>query len=96
MLSRRIDFEKKKLEENPSSLREEVLLSNSSVCCVFTPNLLSLKSGISCWLETLPLADDISFILDTRLLQHFSNLDQLHVRFFFSFESVVAKLLLFT
>ncbi|XP_031091675.1 midasin [Ipomoea triloba] len=78
MLSRRIDFEKKKLEENPSSLREEVLLSNSSACCVFTPNLLSLKSGIACWLETLPLADDISFILDTRLLQHFSNLDQLH------------------
>ncbi|CAH9088613.1 unnamed protein product [Cuscuta europaea] len=71
----RLDIEKKKLEGNSRSIQQELQLSNSSTCCVFTPELLSAKSGIHCWLETLPIADDIGFILDTMLLQRLSQIE---------------------
>ncbi|VFQ98584.1 unnamed protein product [Cuscuta campestris] len=78
ILSRRLDLEKIKLEENSQSIQPDFQQSDSSTCCVFTPNLLTVKSGIDCWLETLPIADDICFILNTRLLQQLSQIDSIY------------------
>ena len=45
-----------------------------SNCCVLKTDILCRPSGLSCWLDTLPLNDHTSFGLDMRLLQELSNI----------------------
>lgn len=72
MLSRRFDFEKEKVEENIRSINQAPRTSILPACCVFLPDMFCQRSSFDCWLETLPIADDASFFLDTRLLQNLS------------------------
>ncbi|XP_049392138.1 midasin isoform X1 [Solanum stenotomum] len=72
MLSRRFGFEKEKLEENFRSINQAPRTSILPACCVFLPDMFCQSSSFDCWLETLPIADDASFFLDTRLLQNLS------------------------
>ncbi|KAK4348719.1 hypothetical protein RND71_031474 [Anisodus tanguticus] len=74
MLSKRFDFEKEKLEESLRSIKQAPRTSILPACCAFSPDMLCQRSSFDCWLETLPIVDDASFFLDTRLLQQLSTI----------------------
>ncbi|KAL2462441.1 ATPase [Forsythia ovata] len=70
MLLRRLEFEKQKLKDVVETTKQASSPTFSSVCCVFSPDILCRRYGVDCWLETLPITDEISFFLDLGLLQH--------------------------
>lgn len=90
MLLRRLDFEKNKCKDIAGTAQQASIHTVSSVCCVFSPDVLCRRSGVYCWLETINITDEISFFLDLGLLQHLTKItlvnteEQSHVRLLLS------------
>ncbi|CAA2972808.1 midasin isoform X1 [Olea europaea subsp. europaea] len=74
MLLRRLDFEKNKCKDIAGTAQQAYIHTVSSVCCVFSPDVLCRRSGVYCWLETINITDEISFFLDLGLLQHLTKI----------------------
>lgn len=74
MLFSKFHYEKNKMEKNKETAEPTSLLGDVSSCCVMNADMLCQPSGLSCWLDTLPLVDYTSFGLDMRLLQELSNI----------------------
>ncbi|CAK7356901.1 unnamed protein product [Dovyalis caffra] len=72
MLLERFEYEKRKLEAKLLSNESVTLEENSVSCCDFSPETRCTKPGFSSWLETLPIIDSKSFVLDMDLLQKLS------------------------
>ncbi|XP_057977825.1 midasin isoform X2 [Malania oleifera] len=68
MLLERFEHEKQKLEANMISNEHAFPVADSAACCSFYPVLLCRKSGFASWLETIPIIDNTSLLLDLELL----------------------------
>ena len=64
----RVEHEKEKLKM--TSISREY--SNYKCCCTFSSDILCLKSGFDSWMESLPLLDQRSFLMDVTLLNELS------------------------
>lgn len=67
---RRFEYEKRKLEANLG--RDHLFDSDLASCCVFHSEVLCKKPGYDSWLDTLPINDSASWLLDMELLQELS------------------------
>ncbi|XP_076884991.1 midasin-like [Bidens hawaiensis] len=74
MLLTKFHHEKDKLERQIRTNEQASTFSALSSCCVMNSDMLCQPSGLSCWLDTVPLNDSTSFGLDMRLLQELSKI----------------------
>ena len=71
MLSRRYESEKTKLEANAASPISGYTVA-ASVCCNVIPEIMCRISGFETWMDSIPIADDTSLLLDLLLLEDLS------------------------
>ncbi|KAJ9568543.1 hypothetical protein OSB04_004509 [Centaurea solstitialis] len=74
ILQSKFHNEKDNLEKTIGVDEQASLFGAVSNCCVLKTDILCRPSGLSCWLDTLPLNDHTSIGLDMRLLQELSNI----------------------
>lgn len=67
-LLERLDFEKQKFSVKLET--NNLVPAICSACCVFTPDILHIGSGLDCWINTQPIVDETSISLDLELLQY--------------------------
>ncbi|KAL2899649.1 Midasin [Bienertia sinuspersici] len=71
MLSMRFESERNRLKVNCSHQRSEYALANSA-CCAAIPEIINYRCGFEAWMDSLPIADETSLLLDLFLLQDLS------------------------
>ncbi|KAI3759776.1 hypothetical protein L6452_07827 [Arctium lappa] len=74
ILLSKFHYEKDNLERTTGTDEQASLFGAVSNCCMLNTDMLCRPSGLSCWLDTLPINDYTSFGLDMRLLQELSNI----------------------
>ncbi|GFY97181.1 midasin-like protein [Actinidia rufa] len=74
MLLRRFEHEKKKLEAVSVNPKSTSPVADLAACCIFSPDMLSRRSGFDSWQDTVPIIDNTSFFLDMELLQELSRI----------------------
>ncbi|KAL2892752.1 Midasin [Bienertia sinuspersici] len=73
MLSMRFESERNKLEAKSRSQTSGYALE-SSACCTLIPEILNFRCGLETWVESLPIIDETSLLLDLFLLQDLSSI----------------------
>ncbi|XP_074294838.1 midasin-like [Silene latifolia] len=73
MLLNRYESEKNKLEMNAASPTTAYALA-ASECCTIIPEVMCNMSGFETWMESIPIADDTSLLLDLLLLEDLSEI----------------------
>ncbi|KAH9607417.1 hypothetical protein KSS87_007507 [Heliosperma pusillum] len=73
MLLNRYESEKNKLEINATSPTTAYALA-ATECCTVIPEVMCYMSGFEAWMESIPIADDTSLLLDLLLLEDLSGI----------------------
>ncbi|XP_021720497.1 midasin-like [Chenopodium quinoa] len=73
MLLKRFECETNVLEANSRSQTIGYSLGNSA-CCIIVPEIVSHRCGFETWIDTLPIVDETSLLLDLFLLQDLSEI----------------------
>ncbi|KNA10543.1 hypothetical protein SOVF_143350 isoform A [Spinacia oleracea] len=73
MLLRRFECERNSLEAKTRSQTCGYPLANSA-CCTVIPEIINCRRGYETWMETLPIVDETSLLLDLFLLQDLSEI----------------------
>lgn len=74
MLLGRCQHEETKLREKVGTMDKSSPVYNLDTCCIFSPEIMCLKSGFHFRVETVPINDIVSFSLDMELLQELSKI----------------------
>ncbi|XXG76315.1 hypothetical protein AAC387_Pa08g0684 [Persea americana] len=74
MLQERFEYEKQNLKRLSTGNNTQFSLEEklASFCCAFFPEMVCSNSGFGSWLDTLPLLDRKSLLLDVELLEKLS------------------------
>ena len=76
-LQRRIERERSNLTaffvQNKDVSSSHVIKTLSTTCCMFSSDLFRGESAVDCWIQTLPLFDKCSLLLDFKVLQELSD-----------------------